>query len=310
MKYAVSGGIGFIGSNLVDRLLSDNHEVIIIDNLSSEESKKRWESGELGYWNKYNYSFIEKDVSEIEDFSFLDNVDSMFHLAALPRVQPSIEDPIKYHNANVNGTLNLLYGSVKSGIRRFIFSSSSAVYGDVTTVPTNEKSELQPMSPYSLHKLIGEQYCSLFEKLYGLETFSLRYFNAYGERQPLSGPYSLVMGIFANQIINGQPITINGDGEQRRDFVYVGDIVNANIICTKIKHTKNNIFNIGSGKNYSVNELANLLSKTAPRLNNPPVIEPRLTLADISNAKKKLNWEPKEKLEAWIETYKKEIGIN
>ena len=166
------------------------------------------------------------------------------------------------------------------------------------------------MSPYSLHKLIGEQYCSLFENLYGIETFSLRYFNAYGERQPLSGAYSLVMGIFSDQIKKGNPITINGDGEQRRDFVYVGDIVEANIICTKIKHSKDNIFNIGSGENYSVNELADMLSKTSRRLNLPPVIEPRITLADISKAKEKLCWEPKEDLSIWIKSYKKDLGIN
>ena len=146
-------------------------------------------------------------MSKIKDYSIFKGIDTMFHLAALPRVQPSIIDPIKYHNTNVNGTLNMLIASVKSDIRRFVFSSSSSVYGEAKKVPTSESSDLVPKSPYALHKIIGEQYCQLFESIYDLSTVSLRYFNVYGERQPLSGEYSLVMGVFADQIMKNKPLT-------------------------------------------------------------------------------------------------------
>ncbi len=309
MKYIVTGGAGFIGSNIVDRLLIDGHKVVVIDNLCSEESRSRIESGKMQYWDSNSLVVIEEDIATMTDFSEFEDVDGIFHLAALPQVQPSIDNPIKYHATNVNGTLNMLFACKTAKIKRFIFSSSSAVYGENKTLPTSEYSELKPLSPYSLHKLIGEQYCKLFEFLYDIEIYALRYFNVFGERQPMSGPYSLVMGKFARQLLNGMPLTINGDGEQRRDFVYVGDVVDANIECMTRKHTKDNIINIGSGRNISVNELANMLSKKAKRVYNPPVIEPRETLANIKKAKTVLKWEPKIKLEDWIKTYKSKLAI-
>ena len=309
MKYIVTGGVGFIGSNLVDRLLEDGHEIVIIDNLENDESRRRFESKEFSSWNINNPTIINEDIATITDFSAFYNADGMFHLAALPQVQPSINNPIKYHSVNVNGTLNMLVACKEMGIKRFVFSSSSAVYGDVKSLPTTEAADLNPVSPYGLHKLIGEQYCQLFDKIYDMETFSLRYFNVFGPRQPLSGDYSLVMGKFANQLLNKSPLTINGDGEQRRDFIYVGDVVDANIACMTIDSSKNNIINIGSGYNISVNELADMLSKTAPRINNPPVIEARETLANIETATNLLNWTPKIKLGDWIETYKEELEL-
>ncbi len=309
MKYIVTGGAGFIGSNLVDKLLADGHQIIVVDNLSSDESCQRIKSKEFSNWDIDNPILINEDIAAMTDFSPFKSAHGMFHLAALPRVQPSINDPMKYHSANVNGTLNMLVACKEMGIKRFVFSSSSAVYGDVKIIPTSEASSFNPVSPYALHKIIGEQYCQLFEKIYDLETFSLRYFNVFGERQPLSGAYSLVMGKFANQLLNGLPLTINGDGEQRRDFVYVGDVVDANIICMSKQHSKNNVFNIGSGYNLSVNELADMMSENSPRKNNPPVIEPRETLADITKAKKILDWSPKIKLSDWMRSYKNELGL-
>ena len=309
MKYIVTGGAGFIGSNLVDRLLKDGHEVVVVDNFENDDSYQRIESKELSTWKNNNPIIVEDDIATMTDFSTFDNAHGIFHMAALPQVQPSINDPIKYHSVNVNGTLNMLVACKELGIKRFIFSSSSAVYGDVKTFPTNEDSDVNPVSPYGLHKLIGEQYCQLFNNIYGMETFSLRYFNVFGPRQPLKGPYSLVIGKFANQLLSNLSLSINGDGEQRRDFVFVGDVVNANIKCMNIDYSKNNIINIGSGYNISVNELANLLSKTAPRINKPPVIEARETLADIKLATNFLNWEPTVKLSDWIETYKNGLGI-
>tara|TARA_B100000519_G_C14194596_1_gene414784 strand:+ start:196 stop:1125 length:930 start_codon:yes stop_codon:yes gene_type:complete len=309
MKYIVTGGAGFIGSNLVDKLLYQGHEIVVIDNLACEATRKRMESKEFSSWNTDNPIFINQDIVTMSDFSIFDNAHGMFHLAALPRVQPSIKDPIRYHSVNVNGTLNMLFACKEMGIKRFVFSSSSAVYGNVKILPISESSDLNPLSPYGLHKLIGEQYCKLFDKIYNMETYSLRYFNVFGPRQPLTGSYSLVIGKFANQLLNNLPLTINGDGEQRRDFVYVGDVVDANIACMNIQHYEDNIINIGSGYNTSVNEIANMLSRTAPRINEPPVIEPPLMLADITKANEYLKWSPVIKLNDWINNYKKDLGL-
>ena len=209
----------------------------IIDNLENNESYQRIKSKELTTWDSKNPIIVNDDVATITDFSTFNNAHGMFHLAALPQVQPSINNPIKYHSVNVNGTLNMLVACKEMGIKRFIFSSSSAVYGNVKTPPVNEKSDLNPVSPYGLHKVIGEQYCQLFEKVYDIETFSLRYFNVFGPRQPLLGQYSLVIGKFSNQLLNDLPLTINGDGNQRRDFIYVGDVIDANIACMTIDHS-------------------------------------------------------------------------
>ena len=309
MKFIVTGGAGFIGSNLVDRLLGDGHNVVVIDNLKNDESRRRIESNELEAWDSNNLTFINENIVTMTDFSTFRNAHGMFHLAALPQVQPSINNPLEFHSVNVNGTLNMLVACKDLGIKRFVFSSSSAVYGDVKILPTTETSDLKPVSPYALHKIIGEQYCQLFEKIYGLETFSLRYFNVFGPRQPLLGPYSLVMGKFANQLLNGLPLSINGDGNQRRDFIYVADVVDANIACMNSQHINDNIFNIGSGINTSVNDLADMMSKTAPRINNPPVIEPRQTLAHIKKAEKFLDWSPKINIDEWIKVYKQELGL-
>tara|TARA_R100000008_G_scaffold24041_1_gene12950 strand:+ start:4849 stop:5751 length:903 start_codon:yes stop_codon:yes gene_type:complete len=300
MKCLVTGGSGFIGSNLVDRLVDDGHEVLIIDDHSTGKSEN---INEKAKW--YNH-----DISCMTDFSMFEGVDVVFHLAALARVQPSIEEPIEYHNVNVNGTLNMLKASVDYGVKRFVFSSSSSVYGDVEEIslPTNEFAKLNPMSPYALHKLIGEQYCKLFSDLYGLETVSLRYFNVYGERQPIEGAYTLVMGVFAQQMLNGEPMTIRGDGEQRRDFTYVGDVVEANIQVGFDKHPlKGATLNVGNGSNYSVNEIAKLMG--GKTVNVEPVVEPKETLADSTQLQESFDWQPTGNLIKWIKGWKKELGL-
>jgi len=298
----VTGGAGFIGSNLVDKLINDGHEVHIIDDLSTGKKENI----------NPKAHFHRRDITLMSNFSMFEDIDVVFHLAALARVQPSIENPIEYHNTNVNGTLNLLKACVDYGVKRFVFSSSSSVYGDVDekNLPTSEVSELSPMSPYALHKLIGEQYCKLFSELYDLETVCLRYFNVYGERQNTEGAYCLVMGIFAGQLLRGEPMTINGDGENRRDFTYVGDVVDANMRCMDYPLELNgDVFNIGNGDNRSVNQIADLLSEDGDRINRQPVIEPKETLADNSKAKKVLGWKPTNKIEDWIVKYKEEIGL-
>ena len=302
MRALVIGGAGFIGSNLVDGLIKDGHTIQVWDNLST---------GDRNNVNPKAH-FINCDITKSYDARKVMmgefKPDVVFHLAAMARVQPSIENPIEFNNVNVSGLLNVLNLCVECGVKRFIFSSSSSVYGDANQVPTTEECKLNPISPYALQKLIGEQYCKLYSKLYGLDTVCLRYFNVYGERQSLDGAYCLVMGIFARQRLNGEPMTINGDGEQRRDFTYVGDVVESNIKAsnTKIKFG-GDVFNIGNGNNRSVNEIADMIG--GDKLHRDPVIEPKETKADNSKALDILGWKPTTKIEDWIIKYKEEIGL-
>jgi len=306
MRCIVTGGAGFIGSNLVDKLIDGGHEVIIFDNLSTGQQKNINPKAKFFLIDIAHQPYFENKTMK----DIMSGVDVVFHLAALARVQPSIENPIEYHNVNINGTLNMLDACRKYGVKRFVFSSSSSVYGDVREedLPTSENSELNPMSPYALHKLVGEQYCKLYSELYGLETVSLRYFNVYGERQPIEGAYTLVMGVFAQQRLNGEKMTIRGDGEQRRDFTYVGDVVDANIKCMEYPLELNgDILNVGNGDNKSVNDIADLIG--GERVNLEPVIEPRVTLADNTKIKKLLDWKPTQDLNQWVKKWVKDLGI-
>ena len=307
MKCIVTGGAGFIGSHLVDRLITDGHEVHIVDNLSTGKMENVNPKAQFHNFDLANHK-VNKILFGWEDL--WKGTDVVFHMACLARVQPSIENPIEYHSANVNGTLNMLEVCRKYGVKRFVFSSSSSVYGDVEEkdLPTSENSKLNPMSPYALHKLVGEQYCKLYSELYQLETVSLRYFNVYGDRQPTSGAYCLVMGVFAQQRLNGEPMTIRGDGEQRRDFTHVDDVVDANVRCMDYPLEMNgDVFNIGNGDNKSVNDIADLIG--GDRVNVEPVVEPRETLADNSKVKKVLQWKPSGDLEKWITSWKNNIGL-
>ena len=317
MKCLVTGGAGFIGSNLVDKLIDEGHEVGIIDNLSTSDKsninpKAKFYNLDITMNNMSNKTgnAVKQLGWPFDNWNVFKDVDVVFHLAALARVQPSIENPIKYHNTNVTGTLKMLKAAVNNNVKRFVFTSSSSVYGDVREedLPTTEEHPTNPMSPYALHKLIGEQYCKLFSELYGLETVCLRYFNVYGERQPIEGAYTLVMGAFAKQLLDGKPMTINGDGEQRRDFTYVGDVVDANVRCMDYPLELNgDSFNIGNGDNRSVNEIANMIGGDS--INVEPVIEPTETLADNNKAKRVLGFNPSITIEDWIPTWKKEKGL-
>jgi nucleoside-diphosphate-sugar epimerase len=306
-KVLVTGGAGFIGSHLVDRLVDMGCEVFVVDDLSlgKEENLK-------GVRDKIK--FFRKSVCDDLKEVFDEGIDCVFHVAALPRVQSSIKQPVETHEVNVNGTLNLLDACRRFDVKKFVFSSSSSVYGDQEKMPLSEKMETDPISPYALHKLIGEHYCKLFNLLYGIETVSLRYFNVFGSRMDPEGGYALLIGKFIKSFKeNRQPI-IYGDGEQTRDFTFIDDVVEANILAAKTdnKEVFGKAFNVGAGNNRSVNDVTKqiklALNSSLEAKYGPSVIEPRHTLADISKIKNFLEWEPKTSFEiglgktvAWFE---------
>jgi len=223
-KCLVTGGAGFIGSNLVDALIARGDEVVIIDNLST---------GKKEYLNP-KAKFYEMDIRNLEAIKPLfAGVDHVFHLAAFPRVQPSIEDPVNANSINLDGTLNVLVAARDAQAKKVIYSASSSAYGDQAKMPLSEDMPAHPLSPYGLQKYVGELYCRLFSDIYGLPTVSLRYFNVYGPRQALTGAYCLVMGIFVRQRLAGEPMTITNDGKQRRDFTSVVDVVHANMLAAE-----------------------------------------------------------------------------
>jgi len=301
VKYVITGGAGFIGSNLVDELVSQSHEVHVIDNFISgkkENCNKDAKYHEIDIADEANLSIIE---------NVLDKCDTVFHCAALARVQPSILNPIKYELNNTIGIMNMLKCSVDMDVRRFVYSASSSAYGSTKKLPSKESDKPNPISPYANQKYYGELCCKMFSKVYSIETVSLRYFNVYGERQNLGGAYATVVGIFLNQSINKKPLTINGDGNQRRDFTYVGDVVSANILAAKSKNVgKGEVINIGNGENLSINELAKNIGGEV--IYNKALNEPFANLADIKKAKKLLDWEPTTDLISWIKNYKKLKG--
>ena len=295
----VTGGAGFIGSNLVDALIERGWRVKIIDNLSTGKKENINSRAEF-------YRLDIRDFKKIKPV--FRGVDYVFHLAALPRVQPSIIDPITANDNNVNGTLNILKAAQEAGVKKVIYSASSSAYGNQKKMPLRENMPAQPLSPYGLQKYVGELYCRLFYEIYGLPTVSLRYFNVYGKRQSLEGAYALVIAIFTRQRLAGKPMTIVGDGKQCRDFTNVADVVSANILAAQGKKTgKGEVINIGRGRNYSVNEIAELIG--GPKINLPPRTESRATLADNSLAKKLFGWQPKVDLPDWLKKYKKEMGL-
>lgn len=297
-KVVVTGGAGFIGSNMVDRLIAEGKEVIVLDNFST---------GKRENCNP-KATVYEVDLSTDHLEPFLEGVDVVFHFAALARVQPSIEDPLTFNKHNVDSTLRLLIACHKEGVKRVVYSASSSAYGNTDILPTPETTTTNPLSPYGLQKLIGEQYCKMFSEVYGLDTVSLRYFNVYGERMLLEGAYCLVMGIFAKQMLQGKSLTITNDGNQRRDFTYVGDVVEANwLAAAHPEKLRGAVFNIGNGANYSVNEVAEMMG--GEKTYGEKRIEPFETLADNSKAKTILGWTPQGNLLTWIEQYKKDLSI-
>ncbi|OGY49603.1 MAG: hypothetical protein A2663_02450 [Candidatus Buchananbacteria bacterium RIFCSPHIGHO2_01_FULL_46_12] len=282
MKALVTGGAGFIGSNLVDELIKQGNQVRVIDNLSTGKKENLNPRAE----------FVLADITNLEEIKpHFAGIDCVFHLAALPRVQWSIENPIETHNANINGTLNVFLAAKDAKVKRLVYSASSSAYGDNPVMPLKEDFLPAPMSPYGLHKYVGEHYARLFALLYGLETVSLRYFNVYGPRLAFAGAYVTVIAVFLRQKSEGKKMTIIGDGSQTRDFTFVGDVVRANILASQSDQVGHGeVINIGAGHNYSVNEIAAKIGGETEYI--AARIEPHDTLADTSKAKELLGWEP------------------
>ena len=299
MKYVVTGGAGFIGSNLVDALIENGHDVHIIDNFSSGKKENCNPKARIHFYDISKSKYL-KQISEIMNGS-----DGVFHCAASARVQPSISEPIKYELNNTIGLINILKTAVDLNVRRFIYSASSSAYGPTDKLPSTEEDFVNPISPYASQKYYGEITCRMFSEVYNIETVSLRYFNVFGERQNLGGAYATVIGIFLDQLSKNIPLTVNGDGKQRRDFTYVGDVVNANILaCNSPNVGKGEVINIGSGKNISIYTVAKMLSNSIEF--KKALKEPFANLASIEKAKKLLDWEPQTSLESWIEKNKNE----
>jgi len=294
MNVLVTGGAGFIGSNLVDELIKLGHKVIVIDNESSDASEKF-------YWNKLSDNHV-LDICDYDSIRPLfDGIDVVFHLAAEARIQPTLVNPILATKTNTLGTCTILQCAREAGVKRVIYSSTSSAYGLKNDIPNVETMQKDCLNPYSVTKTSGEELCKMFTDLFGLETVTFRYFNVYGERQSIKGQYAPVVGIFLRQKNAGEPMTIVGDGEQRRDFTHVSDVVNANILASDLNNKKvsGELFNIGSGKNYSINEIKDMIGGEHQFI-PPRKGEVRESLADISKAKKILNWEPKKVLSQWL----------
>ena len=289
-RVLVTGGAGFIGSTLVDRLIDNGVHVSIVDNFSTG---KRENINPAAYCWEEDLSTI--DIQELA--KFMKGVDTVFHFAATPQVQYSIENPTD--NNNLHSLINILEASKLSKVKRFVFSSSAAVYGNPKYTPIDEKHPTDPLSPYALHKLIGEQYCKLYSNVYDLDTVCLRYFNVYGKRMANEGAYKSVLSVFKEQSNNNIPLTIVNDGEQKRDFVHVNDVVQANILAAShtTKHNAN-IFNVGTGLGYTVNQIANMFGGN--KRYGEERIEPKDSIADIAKINSELNWQS-------IEVLKKEI---
>ncbi len=280
--YLVTGGAGFIGSHISAALLNAGHTVRIFDDFSSGKR----ENIPVGA------TVITGDVRSLDAVrSACVGVDGVFHLAALPRVQLSIDKPLETNAVNITGTLNVLLAARDAKVRRVVYTASSSAYGDQPTLPLHEDMKVNPKSPYGLQKYVGEEYAKIASVCWGLETVSLRYFNVYGPRMTFEGAYVTVIAVFLQQKARGETLTITGDGTQTRDFTYVDDVVSANLLAMERTTVgKGEMMNIGAGDNHSVNEVASLIG--GPVTHIPSRIEPHDTLADIRRAKELLGWEP------------------
>jgi len=288
----VTGGAGFIGSHIVEQLISLGHEVVVVDNEYSDN--------ENFYWRKDTYN-VKIDITDKALKNAFTNVDYVFHLAAEARIGPAIENPVNAVNINTIGTCNVLQCARDAGVKKVMYSSTSSGYG-LNPSPNDETQPDNCLNPYSVSKVAGEKICKMYTDLYGLKTVIFRYFNVFGERAPKKGQYAPVIGIFLRQLASGEKLTIVGDGEQRRDFVYVKDVANANIMAALSNaddEAYGQVYNVGSGKNFSVNDIASFISDDT--MNIPPRVgEARDSLANINKIYKTFAWKPQVDVESWI----------
>ncbi len=309
-KVLVTGGAGFIGSNLTEALLKAGHQVRVIDNFSTGKREN------LVFDEAYPFlELTEGDICAPDTCrKAVDGVEYVFHEAALPSVQRSVEDPMASNKANVEGTLNILIAARDEGVRRVIYAASSSAYGDTPTLPKKEEMASNPLSPYALQKFIGEQYCKLFFQLYGLETISLRYFNIFGPKQDPNSIYSAVIPKFIDALVSGRPPAIYGDGEQSRDFTYIDNVVHANLLAMNVERTQGEVVNVACGRRVSLNQLLRILQDImnvhlSPLYEDPRKGDVRHSLADIKRAGEILNYAPmvgiEEGLRRTVEYFKK-----
>ena len=291
----VTGGAGFIGSHIVEELKRLDHMVVVIDNEYSDNDNFHWRKDTLN---------VDIDITDYKGLkNAFTGADYVFHLAAEARIGPAIENPVNALNINTIGTCNVLQCAREVGAKKVLYSSTSSGYG-LNEAPNVETQPDDCLNPYSVSKIAGEKLCKMYTDLYGLNTIIFRYFNVFGERAPRKGQYAPVTGIFLRQKEAGQSLTIVGDGEQRRDYIYVKDVANANImaaISNPDDEAYGQVYNVGSGKNYSVNEIASFISDDT--INIPPRIgEARNSLANIDKIRKTFAWKPEMNIEEWIKT--------
>ena len=289
-KAVVTGGAGFIGSHVVDELLSKNYEVLVLDNMST---------GNLDNISSDKVEVYRADVtgSPQSIAALIKGAECVFHLAAKTSVQESLDEPTPYFLTNSIGTANVLEACRLAEVKKFIYSSTSAVYGNTDQFPTSEETRLAPISPYALSKLMGEQHCQFYSEVYGVSTLCLRYFNVYGTRMNQKSSYRSVIPIFIDQFSKGEPLTITNDGAQARDFVHVEDVARANVAAMRLTGSGQPI-NIGTGVAISVNSIARMIGGKTQNIGFR--LEPKISLASIDRAKRFLDWEPHFDAETWI----------
>ncbi len=294
MKALVTGGAGFIGSHLVDRLLADGHEVVVIDNCSTGRLENLAHLGQPA-----GLTVHVADINDPAIVPLFQGVDWVFHLAALADIVPSIQMPVPYHQANVDGTIAVLEAARAAQVKRFIYTASSSCYGIPDEYPTPEDAPMRPMYPYALTKMLGEQYALHWAQTYKMPVMALRLFNVYGPRSRTSGTYGAVFGVFLAQKLAGHPYTVVGDGTQTRDFTFVTDVADA-FVTAAASDVSGETMNVGSSHTYSVNRLVELLGGPVTYIPKRPG-EPDCTFADVSRIQARLGWHAKVGLEQGVQ---------
>ncbi len=301
-KVLVTGGAGFIGSNLTEALLKRGHSVRVLDNFSTGKREN------LAFEERDILpEVIEGDITQYEVCqSAMGAVEFVFHQAALPSVQQSVEDPLTSNRVNVEGTLNILLAAKEAGVKRVVYASSCAIYGDDPALPKREDMTPQPLSPYALQKYIGERYCRLFSQLYNLETISLRYFNVFGPRQSRKSVYAAVIPLFIDALLRGRSPVVFGDGEQSRDFVYIDDVIQANLLALSSQHHYGDVINVAGGRSLTLNQLLTILgevlgSKILPDYQGTRAGDIRHSLGDIQRGKQLIRYAPQVEIKTGLE---------